>query len=1277
MEGRPITADSKHTYPAHLWTRSTSSPAVPRLSTLPTTPAIANVDPSSPAQFASHLDLVPIYFPHQSSLYQAQLLQYNKLVAPGRGGGLHAPPLPPLLSSHSVHAGPTPRTLSSSKLSNKDSRGKQSSQNCHGNRGNQTFDKADRALIAGKNLSPNMPPKKSDLNQGLPQRPKVAASPSNIPPHPNSVPSTPHQHARKFSFESREQSPNANHGHSPRSVYSETNGAVPSLRPLPPPRQGGGCKYETGLKHVRRRMAYKIGSDPLPRTDLKTIKNRLSGDQEQKLTRDMHKLYEDLQPTDAVEVKRRALVNKLEKLLNDTWPGHDIRVHLFGSSGNLLCSDDSDVDICITTPWKELEGVCMLAELLARHGMEQVICVSSAKVPIVKIWDPELKLSCDMNVNNTLALENTRMIKTYVEIDDRVRPLAMVIKHWTRRRIVNDAAFGGTLSSYTWICMIVAFLQLRQPPVLPVLHQRPHQKLPKKDGEIAAFADDIDKLRGYGSKNKSSWGELLFQFFRFYAHEFDYGTHVLSVRLGKLLTKDDKKWRYALNNMLCVEEPFNTGRNLGNTADDTSFRGLHQELRRAFDLIADANLDECCQQYEYPKEEEKIFQKPPSVSRPVLIRSTSQQQGNRGGRGGNFRNGNRPSNLHRTNGNNNNNRRASAGVPYDPNANQMYIQAPYMMMPQDAAAMYMHTSPEVVAQTLSALQLQENSLRFLQYTQSQQFAQQQALHHAQRMQGNVSHSQPPTERSRTNSFDTPPLSAPLRPEMRPDIFYYPMHLQQAQAYYAQQGFGTYPSSPSNNHNAEYRRSSARSTTASDNSHSLNGSTLRSQSQPASRPVLSIPTAQGLGTSGQTAIGVPNIPARYVNGIPIPSFMADEGNDNEQENPLTASPPDEDKGQAYYTDPSSPPRRTSSSTNGLPAFGDIGPQSNSPNRRRLSSDHFPQSVLDRIKQSSRSPSPLGHSRRPSAAAGNPTPLASGTVSGGLLPRETGPLVVNGSVSKPPNGNSARLPWQLEYPSSESAAFDNPLHISQKSDLSVSGPSIMSDKSPLTKKSTSPASERPVVVNGSSNSPALSIPPFRGPHFSNDIMSVGPNGNMGIPEYGPSIHNAATRSPIGNERLPRFLPNSLAQLDLATESAMQTNELQHLSPVYEANSPSPSFTRRLELPVNQGSARAAPANRGRSGTKPDSTTKGKQKLTADASSPKADIQNHSNPKVNGLRENGHVRGAKSESDNSNDSTGWHKIPHGRGRKKGSDGKGRGSETYPQSEQIPKNESERKGG
>ncbi|CAJ2504389.1 Uu.00g117830.m01.CDS01 [Anthostomella pinea] len=1120
-----------------------------------------------------------------------------------------------------------------------------------------------------------MPSKKADVTHGLPLRPKPSISSSNLPPHSSSVPSTPHQHARKFSFESRDHSPNANQSHSPRSAYSETNSAVPSLRPLPS--RHGGCKYETALKFSRRRIPYSIGIDPLEKTDLKTIKNKLSEDDERKLTTDMRELYDRLQPTEAVEAKRQKLVQKLEKLLNTTWPGHDIRVHLFGSSGNLLCSDDSDVDICIKTAWKELEGVCMLADLLAKHGMEKVVCVSSAKVPIVKIWDPELELSCDMNVNNTLALENTRMIKTYVELDERVRPLAMIVKYWTRRRVVNDAAFGGTLSSYTWICMIIAFLQLRQPPVLPALHQRPHQKVTRKTGEIAAFADDVDKLRGFGSKNKSTLGELLFQFFRFYAHEFDYSMYVLSVRSGKTITKTEKKWQFAQNNQLCVEEPFNTMRNLGNTADDTAFRGVHLELRRAFDLIAQGKLDDCCEQYIFPKEEERIFQKQPPVSRPVPVRSASQHQNNRGGRGGAFRGGNRHSGQNRNNtGNNNsNNRRASSVATYDNNANAMY--APYAMPygPQDAAAMYMPSSSDVVAQTLSALQFQENNLRFLQYTQSQHFAQQQALHNAN-MQGNVPQSQSSTERSRTNSFDTP-MSAPLRPEMRPDMYYYPVHMQQAQAYYAQQGvFPTYPPTTSNNQTAEYRRGSQRST-ASDTA-SLSGSTLRSQSQPASRPVNGMPKAQSFATTGQVPNGFASIPARHINGIPIPSFIPDEGNDYEQEDSLTSSPPQEERSNGYYTSPSSPQRVTNASTNGMPAFGDIGPQASAPSRR-LSSDQFPQSVLDRIQHKSRSPSPLGHNRAFSVGRSSvPAPVVV-TSSPGAPARETAPVVVNGSVSKPPNGSIPRQAWRGESTTTEYAGHEGMLYINQYSSSSSSGMSSSPEQSPVSQKTNSP-----VVVNGSTNSPALGNPQSSGgPHFTIDAVNVNPTGLVNtiiFPTTNGSLGNkeVAPMSPAAPppQRVPRGLQSALiAQLDLATENRIQANELQHLSPVYEANTPSPNVTRKLELPLNQNSTFASTAGYSNQFEAKSDTAKGKQKTPAEASLHKFDVPTHSNTRVNGIqKENGHVRGAKSESDNAGTIGTWQRAQ--RGRKKATEPNGR-SGVSSQREQPPKDESERKGG
>lgn len=343
--------------------------------------------------------------------------------------------------------------------------------------------------------------------------------------------------------------------------------------------------------------------------------------------------------------------------------------------------------------------------------MQRVVCVSHAKVPIVKIWDPDLKLACDMNVNNTLALENTRMIRTYVEVDERVRPLAMAVKHWTKRRILNDAALGGTLSSYTWICLIISFLQTRSLPIVPSLQARPHKKRVTSDGLVCSFDDNIQSLSQFGRKNKQTVGELFFEFFRYYGHELDYEKNVISIRDGTLVSKEGKGWHLLMNNRLCVEEPFNTSRNLGNTADDTSFRGLHFELRRAFKYAASADLAGCCEQFEFPQEEERTWERPPPQPRPIITPALPSRGARGGGRGGryttqhprgNFAGGRRTSNT----GNKGNNpfRQQSAT-----NAADLSMQA------QQQAQFMLH---DQLYHQIQLLQAQEQELRMQLHNQA-------------------------------------------------------------------------------------------------------------------------------------------------------------------------------------------------------------------------------------------------------------------------------------------------------------------------------------------------------------------------------------------------------------------------------------------------------------------------------------------------------------------------------------------------------------------------------
>ncbi|KAG0256271.1 hypothetical protein BGZ95_005543 [Linnemannia exigua] len=332
----------------------------------------------------------------------------------------------------------------------------------------------------------------------------------------------------------------------------------------------------------------------------------LAPEREGRLTMEMYSLFETILPTEESHQRRTRLISKIEEIVETEWPGQDIRVLPFGSTINDLGTNTSDVDICILTSWLGLQGVEMLAEVFRKHGMENVFCVPGARVPIVKLWDPELQLSCDMNINTQLGIMNSRMVKTYVAIDHRVRPFAMIIKHWARKRVLNDAANGGTISTYTWICMVINFLQMRSPPILPSLHDMPHELSPDNqviNGNNTSFFSDLSKLEGFGSANKESLGGLLYAFFRKFAIEFDYDHHVASVRHGCYLTKESKGWHLPGKHyrLLCVEEPFDTTRNLGNSCDMASSKGLKHEFKRALDILNhNGSLDQVCEQWIFP-----------------------------------------------------------------------------------------------------------------------------------------------------------------------------------------------------------------------------------------------------------------------------------------------------------------------------------------------------------------------------------------------------------------------------------------------------------------------------------------------------------------------------------------------------------------------------------------------------------------------------------------------------------------------------------------------------
>lgn len=114
--------------------------------------------------------------------------------------------------------------------------------------------------------------------------------------------------------------------------------------------------------------------------------------EEKKLGAELKALYDHLLPTSESQASREAVVEKLKNILREEWPDRTVEVSVFGSSGNLLNTNQSDgkhdlhrkprtletddalVDICITVT--SLETVCSLAEVLARRELSVSPCTS-------------------------------------------------------------------------------------------------------------------------------------------------------------------------------------------------------------------------------------------------------------------------------------------------------------------------------------------------------------------------------------------------------------------------------------------------------------------------------------------------------------------------------------------------------------------------------------------------------------------------------------------------------------------------------------------------------------------------------------------------------------------------------------------------------------------------------------------------------------------------------------------------------------------------------------
>ncbi|KAJ3031179.1 UNVERIFIED_CONTAM: hypothetical protein HDU68_006050 [Siphonaria sp. JEL0065] len=405
--------------------------------------------------------------------------------------------------------------------------------------------------------------------------------------------------------------------------------ALGTYSPMDSPAFRGGFDYgsaaATDLRIVKEIQTSKLRVD----------ESKLTTEYFDQLTRESAGLCELICPQPDERMRQNIALGTVVDIVQRSFP--DATLHHFGSTalGFSLSNADMDLSISLNDQYQKLsipQLVEKLGAVMKNAGMRDVKMLSRARVPIVKIRDPitfvlrlpdsslfktRLKyrgIRCEIGFQSNLVLYNTRLLNAYSKIDIRFRELVFVVKYWSKQRNINEPHFG-TLSSYCFVLMVIHFLQIRG--VLPCLQKiAPDGTLVSNGNDVTVklvedynvhFYEDVNALVSDGlwtCANTESVGELLVAFFKYYSAEFPYVHGIASVRIGGVLSKDDKGWtkdkQQELNRSgavkdrfwLCVEDPFEISNNVGRPVDKETLFEVRGEFIRASKILCAGAIDE-------------------------------------------------------------------------------------------------------------------------------------------------------------------------------------------------------------------------------------------------------------------------------------------------------------------------------------------------------------------------------------------------------------------------------------------------------------------------------------------------------------------------------------------------------------------------------------------------------------------------------------------------------------------------------------------------------------
>ena len=294
------------------------------------------------------------------------------------------------------------------------------------------------------------------------------------------------------------------------------------------------------------------------------------------------------------------LQKKLSKAISRNFP--DVRLTVYGSCLSGLALEGShDVDISVYIPQLDHLKQDFDAGVISASKYEQkmkrvlfqikgslqrsesftdVFAIVHARVPVVKGIDIRAKnpyeedgsLAFDLCFLNDIAVVNSSLLREYSLFDNRVRLLMLAIKSFAKSNNIASAA-DGTLSSYSWLNLVVFYLQCIG--FLPTLQCRKlmedHGFQPDPSGNRWHSIDGLETFyltEEIVTQNKC-WEQsplcsdvnlpvLLYGFFNFYRNVFPRETVAASIRLGDMSLQKTSFRRGSNLWRMCIEDCFET-----------------------------------------------------------------------------------------------------------------------------------------------------------------------------------------------------------------------------------------------------------------------------------------------------------------------------------------------------------------------------------------------------------------------------------------------------------------------------------------------------------------------------------------------------------------------------------------------------------------------------------------------------------------------------------------------------------------------------------------------